>query len=262
MPESMAVVCPEVAPPDRSLRPAGRPPEHLCAKPKLAGTARRVCALLILAAAVAAPARAQVERRDDEILQDVSSAVLGYPQFTIFDDVSAASDRGFVILFGKVTMGYKRTDIGRRVARVRGVKEVENRIEVLPSSPFDQSLRNSLARAIYGHSAFWQYASMPNPPIHIIVENGRVTLTGVVANEVERMLARTIALSSNAFSVTSNLKTDQEMKRRRIPYSAGSAGPSIFSRRISSRTGMPAKADGPPGGTIDTREPTITSLMT
>ena len=30
---------------------------------------------------------------------------------------------------------------------------------------------------------------MANPPIHIIVEDGRVTLTGVVNSNVERMLA-------------------------------------------------------------------------
>jgi hypothetical protein len=53
---------------------------------------------------------------------------------------------------------------------------------------------------------------MVNPPIHIIVERGRITLTGVVASEVERMLARSLAGSFNAFSVTSALKTDQEMK--------------------------------------------------
>jgi osmotically-inducible protein OsmY len=52
---------------------------------------------------------------------------------------------------------------------------------------------------------------MANPPIHIVVERGRVTLTGVVASEVERMLARALAASFNAFSVTSDLKTDQEM---------------------------------------------------
>jgi osmotically-inducible protein OsmY len=53
---------------------------------------------------------------------------------------------------------------------------------------------------------------MANPPIHIIVENGRVRLTGVVASEVERMLARSLATSFGAFSVTSELKTDAEMK--------------------------------------------------
>jgi hypothetical protein len=53
---------------------------------------------------------------------------------------------------------------------------------------------------------------MSNPPIHIVVERGRVTLTGVVASDVERMLARSLATSFNAFSVTSALKTDAEMK--------------------------------------------------
>jgi hypothetical protein len=44
------------------------------------------------------------------------------------------------------------------------------------------------------------------------VEHGRVTLEGVVNNEVERMLARSLATSFDAFSVTNNLKTDAEVK--------------------------------------------------
>jgi hyperosmotically inducible protein len=53
---------------------------------------------------------------------------------------------------------------------------------------------------------------MVNPPIHIIVENGRVTLEGVVNSNVDRMLARSIASSFDAFEVTNNLKTDAEAK--------------------------------------------------
>ena len=53
---------------------------------------------------------------------------------------------------------------------------------------------------------------MVNPPIHIVVENGRVKLTGVVANHVERVMARSLAASFTALSVTSDLKTDQEMR--------------------------------------------------
>jgi hyperosmotically inducible protein len=98
------------------------------------------------------------------------------------------------------------------VAKVAGVTRVENRITVLPVSLFDDDLRYAIARAIYGSSAFWPYASMSNPPIHIVVERGRVTLTGVVNSEVDRMLARSLASSFGAFSVTSELKTDAEMK--------------------------------------------------
>ena len=173
---------------------------------------RTIAASLLLATAFAAPALAQPDRKNDEIFKDVSEKVLSYPQFTIFDDVSAVIENGVVTLVGKVTMPFKRNDIEKRIAKVAGVSRVENRIGVLPVSQFDDELRYSVARAIYGSSAFWQYASMSNPPIHIVVERGRVTLTGVVASEVERMLARSLATSFNAFSVTSALKTDAEMK--------------------------------------------------
>jgi hyperosmotically inducible protein len=174
----------------------------------------RVAAAVLLAMALAVPASAQVleDRKSDEVFRDVSDTVLRYPQFTIFDDVTAAVTGGVVTLEGRVTMPFKKKDIERRVAKVPGVTRVENRIGVLPVSQFDDELRYSVARAIYGSSAFWQYASMVNPPIHIIVERGRITLTGVVASEVERMLARSLAGSFNAFSVTSARKTDQEMK--------------------------------------------------
>jgi hyperosmotically inducible periplasmic protein len=151
-------------------------------------------------------------RENLQIFRDVSSQVLRYTQFTIFDSVHANVDNGTVTLTGKVTMPYKRTDLEKRVGRVAGVREVRNEIEVLPVSIYDDELRYRIARAIYGNSAFWNYAAMANPPIHVIVERGQVTLEGVVNNNVERMLARSIAGSFLAFSVTNNLKTDAEVQ--------------------------------------------------
>ena len=52
------------------------------------------------------------------------------------------------------------------------------------------------------------------PGARSTAENGRVRLTGVVASEVERMLARSLATSFNAFSVTNDLRTDAEMRAR------------------------------------------------
>jgi osmotically-inducible protein OsmY len=152
------------------------------------------------------------QRESLQIFRDVSSQVLRYTQFTIFDSVHANVENGVVTLTGKVTMPYKRTDLEQRVARVEGVREVRNRIEVLPVSIHDDELRYGIARAIYGNSAFWNYAAMANPPIHVIVERGNVTLEGVVNSNVERMLARSLAGSFGAFSVTNNLKTDAEIK--------------------------------------------------
>jgi len=166
-------------------------------------------------AVLVTPASAQAqERKNLQILNDVGHQVRQYTRFTIFDDVSASLNDGVVTLTGKVTAPFKKDDIAARVARVPGVQTVRNEIGVLPVSPFDDNLRYRIARAIYGNSNFWQYAAMANPPIHIIVERGRVTLTGVVNSNVERMLARSLATTFGAFSVRNELKTDAEVQEQ------------------------------------------------
>lgn len=162
---------------------------------------------------ITAPASADTgERKNLQILNDVAAQVQQYTRFTIFDDVNASVENGVVTLTGRVTMPFKKNDIAQRVARVEGVHSVQNEIGVLPVSPFDDELRYRIARAIYGNASFWHYAAMANPPIHIVVENGRVTLTGVVNSNVERMLARSLATTFGAFSVKNDLKTDAEVK--------------------------------------------------
>ena len=125
-------------------------------------------------------ASAQIPVRDRAVLEQISDRVNRYTQYTIFDSISAGVEDGRVTLSGWVTMPYKREDLERRVRSVDGVVSIENGIEVLPVSTFDDELRFRIARAIYGNSSFWQYASMVNPPIHVIVRRGRVTLEGVV----------------------------------------------------------------------------------
>jgi hyperosmotically inducible protein len=164
-------------------------------------------ALVVLSATVAA-----AQPKDFQVLKGVAAKVDGYTQFTIFDDVSASVKDGVVTLTGKVTMPYKRDDIEKRVGKVAGVESVVDKIEVLPVSQFDEELRYRIARSIYGHSNFWNYAIMPNPPIHIVVEHGRVTLTGVVNSNIDRVLARSLATQFGAFSVTNDLKTDAEVQ--------------------------------------------------
>jgi len=173
-----------------------------------------VCAggLLLTANLAFAAGTTTVDRKDFQVFKDVASSVERYAQFTIFDDVSASVKDGVVTLAGKVTMPYKRDEIEKRVSRVDGVRAVRDTITVLPVSQFDDELRLRIARSIYGNSSFWNYGIMPNPPIHIVVENGRVTLTGVVQSDVDRMLARSLATQFGALSVTNDLKTDAEMQ--------------------------------------------------
>ena len=165
---------------------------------------------LVLAAG---PAVAQPERKDLQVANDVARQVTRYTQFSVFDDVNVEVDRGHVTLTGKVTMPHKRTELERRVSNVRGVTEVRNKLEVLPASSADDDLRYRIARKLYGNPTFWKYAAMANPPIHVVVDRGRVTLTGVVLDEGERMLARSITSTVvGSLSTENRLKTDAEVR--------------------------------------------------
>jgi len=157
---------------------------------------------------------AQGERKNLQVFNDISTSVNHYSFFTIFDDVNASVEDGNVTLTGKVTQPFKRDDIEKRVQKIDGVQHVTNRIEVLPVSIFDEQLRYRIARSIYGNSNFWNYAIMANPPIHIIVEHGHVTLTGVVQSNVDRMLARSLATQFGAMSVKNELKTEAEVRNQ------------------------------------------------
>jgi hyperosmotically inducible protein len=172
---------------------------------------RKAVLVLCAASLLSTPAFAQ-ERKDLQIFRDISKQVNRYSHFTIFDSVEAEVTDGRVVLNGAVTMPYKKDDIERRVRSVTGVRSVENNIEVLPVSIMDDELRYRIARAIYGNSSFWNYAAMANPPIHIIVNRGRVTLVGVVNNNVERQLARSLATGFGEFEVRNELKTDEEIE--------------------------------------------------
>jgi hyperosmotically inducible protein len=101
----------------------------------------------------------------------------------------------------------------RSVARVAGVSRVINRIEVLPLSSFDDSIRQSAYRTIFNTGGLYRYAMGANPSLHIVVNRGHLTLEGVVANEGDRRMAYIAARTvPGAFSVTNNLRTDEEIR--------------------------------------------------
>jgi hyperosmotically inducible protein len=144
---------------------------------------------------------------DEKLAAEVAKAVNRYPYFTIYDDVSLGVEDGAVTLVGRVTMPYKSEEIATRASKVLGVQRVQNRIETLPVNIGDQKLRAALLYRIYGDSLFREYAYRVNPPIHIVVERGRVALTGAVRSEVEKRKAEHIARSTfGVFSVENRLQ--------------------------------------------------------
>jgi osmotically-inducible protein OsmY len=143
----------------------------------------------------------------EDFASDLVNRVLTYPHYTVFDDVTfLLEEEGTVTLGGYVTMPSKKSDIEERVGKVPGVRELKSEIEVLPVSPNDDRLRGILYQRIYGDDLFVTYSSRTNPPIHIIVSNGNVTLTGAVRSKVERRQAESIVRSTfGVLSVTNRL---------------------------------------------------------
>jgi len=146
---------------------------------------------------------------DEAIANRIAKEIRRYTNYTIFDDVGVSVDRGVATLSGRVTMPYKAKDMARLASRVKGVLEVNNELGVLPVSIYDDQLRRSIARQIYRDPVFSRYAIHVNPPIHIIVERGNVTLTGAVNSTLERQKAEVIVRqTSGVFGVENRLRID------------------------------------------------------
>ena len=101
--------------------------------------------------------------------------------------------------------------MGKILERVKGVAALQNNLEVLPVSMFDDRLRLQVARAIYGDPFFIHYADQALPPIHIIVKNGNVTLEGVVASTMDRTKARSGRPPCRAVLLRREQSSDREI---------------------------------------------------
>jgi len=158
-------------------------------KPTILGRFLMAAALLASAAGASTKGPTAGPRTDADLAKQVRHEVLMYSRYTIWDDVSFRVANGSVALTGAVNQPYKKSDLGRIVQGIPGVASVTNELKVLPLSPNDDRLRLQVARAIYSDSALARYRMMAVPPIHILVDNGHVTLTGVVNNALEKQVA-------------------------------------------------------------------------
>lgn len=164
--------------------------------------------LLLASAAWAQGKPAQVPPQAEERIQkEVRHQLLLLPYLTVFDNLAYKVEGYKVTLLGQVTQPVLKSDAENAVKHVEGVEQVDNQIEVLPTSPMDDGLRRRLYVAIYGEPALEKYAMPVVKPIRIIVKNGHVTLEGVVDSETDKSLAGLRANSvPGIFSVTNNLQ--------------------------------------------------------
>ena len=144
-----------------------------------------------------------------QILQKARHNVLTYPFYSIFDHITLSAQGNQLTVGGEVTQPYKKSDLGNILAGIRGVTYLQNDLKVLPASFFDDHIREEVAERIYGDPLFANYGNQANPPIHIVVENGNVTLYGAVNSKVERQQAEIDArFASTYFGLKNHLRIE------------------------------------------------------
>jgi len=150
------------------------------------------------------------EYDDADIAKAVRKAVLGYAYYSIFDGVTFAVQDGVVLLSGSTYQPWRKDAIEKRVSKVEGIRELRSEISVQQVSFFDERIRRELAYRIYRDARFVQYGHRANPPIKILVDNGKVMLAGYVSSRVEQVLLGHIARSVLNFGVENQIRVDGE----------------------------------------------------
>jgi hyperosmotically inducible protein len=150
----------------------------------------------------------------ERIYKEVRHELVMLPFYGVFDNLSYKVDPdGTVTLLGQVARPVLKSDAENVVKRIEGVERVVNKIEVLPTSMNDDQIRRAAYRAIYGNEVLSQYQMRAVPPIHIIVNNGHITLEGVVSRDMDKQIAGVQANTVHgAFSVTNNLVVEESEK--------------------------------------------------
>jgi|SRR5215813_795369 len=164
--------------------------------------------ILVLSAHTPAKERTEVSPRSLERIQkEVRHELLMLPHLGVFDHLAYRVNGPDVTLLGQVTQPTLKSDAEAVVKSIKGVERVDNQIEILPVSQFDNILRLRLYRSIYGFGQLQKYALGANQPILIVVKNGNVTLEGVVDSQSEKEIAGIRANAvSDVFSAKNNLR--------------------------------------------------------
>jgi hyperosmotically inducible protein len=152
----------------------------------------------------------QEQKAGNPLVSKIRRELILLSNYTVFDNLEfQLKDDNTVILSGQVVWATLKDDAEQAVKNVEGVTSVVNNIEILPLSPNDYDIRRREFYTVYEQVGFERYAIQAVPPIHIIVNNGNVTLEGVVDDQYDKNLAGLAANNvPNVFHVTNNLRIE------------------------------------------------------
>jgi hyperosmotically inducible protein len=139
----------------------------------------------------------------------VHRELLKLPFFGVFDHLAFSVDGETVVLHGQVFDPGLKGDAAQAVATIPGVGYIVNLITFQTHSPADNIIRLAVFSAIYSHPAMSIYSTVGGGgAIHIVVQDGKVSLEGQVGSNGDARRAADLARAVHGVvSVTSHLTT-------------------------------------------------------
>jgi len=173
----------------------------------LAALAIGLAASLVLSAPLRADQTAPSTTGPAGIEAKVRHELVTLPFYSVYDDLNFEVTGDTVTLTGKVMRPTLKSDAEAVVRRIEGVSRVVNQIEVLPLSSWDNQVRRAVYLTLFTpNSPLFRYGLGADPSIHIIVQNGHVTLKGTVSNASDKQIAGMyVGQLFGVFSVTNDL---------------------------------------------------------
>jgi hypothetical protein len=166
------------------------------------------CALVVLMTSIGLPAEpaSGIDTAAADTMTKVRRALERLPYYGVYDFLAFGIENGGVALRGYAHRPALKREAEDMVRRATG-GEITNRIEVLPSSTFDDRIRWTTYQQVYTDEIADRYVSggsidtryslldmarFPGMepygtyPVHIIVKDRRVALIGVVINDADK----------------------------------------------------------------------------
>ncbi len=143
-----------------------------------------VGAVLLAAAYAIAQEHKWAGRSLNDMEWTIHEKLSALPSYGVFDTIDFEVQGKTVRLSGLVIGERLKQSAGRTIGQIKGIDNVVNQIEILPSSRRDDALRMNLYRAIRERND--ALGANSSQQVHIIVKNGWVTLEGVVTSDADR----------------------------------------------------------------------------
>jgi osmotically-inducible protein OsmY len=159
--------------------------------------AQRVKGVSFVAMDIEVRAASRFKKSDSDIAKSIKES-LKHLSIVDMEDIDVKVDDGYVVLTGTMKWNYQRQVAEEYVRNVRGVRGVNNLIE-LSDEPCDPK---TIAENI--NAAFHRHAALDAAGIHVEIKGKRAMLTGKVRSWIEKKDAENVAWSSPGVMAVEN----------------------------------------------------------